>query len=560
MPLLDRRIGLLFLCFLILISLAFARALYFGTVKGSALGQVATKQQVSTDVVPARRGTITDRNGDELAVSEPSATIIANPRLIDVGDVPAGVIAKQLAPLLELEPGEVLQAITKPDTGYVQVKRQVPAVTADRIAELKINGITQEASEQRTYPHGLLAGQVLGIVGRSDKGITVGREGLEYFRNKSLRGRDGKVRTLRDALGQPLQVDELQPSKPGARLELTLDAEIQDRAEKVLAAVGKKYSPKSATAVVMDPATNEVLAMANWPRVDPNRPGDAPADARQNKAVGITYEPGSTFKAFTVAGALEDKKTTPDTVYNLDPTIKIADREIGESHDRGPVSLTTGQILAQSSNVGAIKIGLGLGRERFDHWVREFGFGKPTGVDLPGEERGIQPTIKQYSGSSMGNLPIGQGESVTSLQMATAYSAIANGGILRPPRIVRKIDGRRLAPRKGKRIISENVASEIRKMLEGVVAAGGTASEVSIPGYQLAGKTGTANKVDAVTREYSQEDYVSSFVGFAPAAKPKLLVSVMVDQPQGAIFGGVVAAPAFQDIASFALQYLKIAP
>jgi cell division protein FtsI/penicillin-binding protein 2 len=228
----------------------------------------------------------------------------------------------------------------------------------------------------------------------------------------------------------------------GAHLQLTLDAAIQDRTEAVLAQVGAKYRPKSATAVVLDPRTNEVLAMANWPRVDPNHPAEAPAEARQNRAVGFTYEPGSTFKAFTVAGALQDGKVSPDTVFDLPPTIQVADRTIGESHVRGPEALTTSQILAQSSNVGAIKIGLLLKKRRFDHWVREFGFGKPTGVDLPGEERGIILPVSKYSGSSMGNLPIGQGESVTSMQLATAYSAIANGGVLRRPQVIRKVDGK----------------------------------------------------------------------------------------------------------------------
>ncbi|UTI63172.1 penicillin-binding protein 2 [Paraconexibacter antarcticus] len=558
MSLLDRRIGLLFAAFLLLLVLAFGRALYFGTVRGGALTRVAATQQVAVDVVPARRGTITDRNGDELAVSEQSATVIANPYLIRKAS-PARIAGK-LAPLVHMGADAVLRAITKPDSGYVIVARQVPGVDADRIKALGINGISQEPSEHRTYPRGLLAGQVLGIVGRDDNGTTVGREGLEYSRNRVLSGSAGKVRTLRDALGQPLQVTDLKQARPGAKVQLTLDAAIQQHAESVLAGIGEKYRPKSATAVVMDPRTNEVLAMANWPRVDPNDPAGAPAEARQNRAVGYTYEPGSTFKPFTVAGALEDHTTTPSTVYDLAPTITVADRTIHDAEDRGPEALTTAQILAKSSNVGAITIGLAQGRVRFDHWIRAFGFGKPTGIDLPGEERGIQPKVSQYSGSSMGNLPIGQGEAVTPLQIATAYSALANGGILRRPQIVKDVGGVPVPRPRGHRVISEQVSAEIRQMLEGVFAPGGTAAEVSIPGYQLAGKTGTANKVDPVTHEYSSTNYVASFVGFAPAAKPKLLVSVMVDQPQGAIYGGVVAAPAFGDIAQFALQYLQIPP
>ena len=233
---------------------------------------------------------------------------------------------------------------------------------------------------------------------------------------------------------------------------------------------------------------------------------------------------------------------------------------IGESHPRGWVTLDTGGILAQSSNVGAITIGQRLGGRRFDQWVRKFGFGSPTGVDLPGEEQGLVLPYAKYSGSSMGNLPIGQGELVTPMQMAAAYSAIANGGILRKPHLVEALDGKATPLPRGKRIISPRVAHDVRKMLEGVLAPGGTASEVKIPGYQLAGKTGTANKIDPTTGEYSESKYVASFVGMAPASNPRLLVAVVVDEPQGAIYGGTVAAPAFGKIASFALPYLRIPP
>jgi len=343
-------------------------------------------------------------------------------------------------------------------------------------------------------------------------------------------------------------------------MELTIDAAIQDKVERVLADVGETYRPRGATAIVMNPNDGEVLALANWPRVDANKPWTAPGYAVQDRAVGFTYEPGSTFKAFTVAGALQDGKVTPDTPFDLAPQIVVADRTIGESHPRGPERLTTAQILAQSSNVGAITIGQRLGAKRFDYYVRRFGFGKKTGVDLPGEERGLVLPVNKYSGSSMGNLPIGQGESVTPMQMAAAYSAIANGGVLRAPRLVRRVDGKLTDLPKGHRVISKETSMQLRLMLEGAFAPGGTASEVSIPGYQLAGKTGTANKIDPRTGEYSKANYIASFMGFAPALHPKLMIGVMVDEPQGAIYGGVVAAPAFGKIASFALPYLRIPP
>src|SRR3954452_4524674 len=308
----------------------------------------------------------------------------------------------------------------------------------------------------------------------------------------------------------------------------------------------------------MNPQNAQVLAMANWPTVDPSDPGNADPQDLQNMATGFTYEPGSTFKAFTVAGALMEHLVTPSTVFDLPVELQVADRTISDAEDRGAESLTVAQILAQSSNVGAVEIGLKVGAEDFYKWVRNFGFGDPTGIAFPGEEQGIVPTPSDFSGSTMGNLPIGQGLSVTPMQMAAAYSAIANGGILRTPQLVLDEDGNRVPEPKGHRVITEKASSELRTMLEGVLAPGGTASEVSVPGYTLAGKTGTAQVAENGT--YSETDYVASFVGFAPAQDPKLLVVVVVNKPRGDIYGGTVAAPAFGEIAKYALPHLGIAP
>ena len=298
--------------------------------------------------------------------------------------------------------------------------------------------------------------------------------------------------------------------------------------------------------------------MANWPGLDPSDPGNASPEQLGNMATGFTYEPGSTFKAFTVAGALEQGLVTPSTMFELPPSIRVADRTIEESHDVGYGSLSVADILKYSSNVGAVKIGLELGAEDFGHWIHRFGFGAPTGVQFPGEEQGIVIPVDDYSGSTMGNLPIGQGLSVTPMQMAAAYSAIADGGVLHTPRLVLSEDGEKVPEDAGKRVISSKDASEIRTMLEGVVAPGGTAEEVSVPGYTLAGKTGTAQKVDPETGTYSETDFVASFVGFAPAQDPRLLAAVVVDNPKGDYYGGTVAAPAFGEIAKFALPYLQI--
>jgi len=550
--LVERRIGLLFAAFLVLLVLAGARALWLGGVRSGSLANAATSQQVSSSKLPAERGSIVDRKGNPLAVSEPASDVSATPYLVK-DPVKA---AERLAPVLGQTPEALVQKLARKDTGFVYLARNLPAAQAARVQRLNLTGIALEPGHLRFYPREFLAAQLLGSVGTDGRGLS----GIEYERNRILTGTDGERRLVKDALGQSINVRDTKPAHPGNRIELTIDAAIQDEVERVLSKVGQAYRPKGATAIVMDPRDSEVLAMANWPRIDANDPGAAPAYAAQNRAVGATYEPGSTFKAVTVAGALEENVVKPDSKFVLPPQIQVADRTIGESHPRGTEQLTTAQILAQSSNVGAITIGLKEGKQRFDKWVRRFGFGQPTGVDLPGEERGIVLPVDKYSGSSMGNLPIGQGIAVTPMQMAQAYTAIANGGILRTPQVVRRIAGERVPAPKGRRIVSTKTAFQLRTMLEGAFAPGGTASEVSIPGYKLAGKTGTANKIDPKTGEYSQSAYVASFIGFAPALHPRLLIAVMVDEPHGAIYGGTVAAPAFGQIASFALPYLRIPP
>jgi cell division protein FtsI/penicillin-binding protein 2 len=299
--------------------------------------------------------------------------------------------------------------------------------------------------------------------------------------------------------------------------------------------------------------------MANWPPVNLNDLSEASPEALENQATGFTYEPGSTFKAFTVSAALEEGQVTPDTTFTLPPSIEVGERTIEDAEPRGTETLSVAEILAHSSNVGAVTIGLGLGSQRFSRWIDRFGFGHPTGVQFPGEERGIVPRLSEYSGSTIGNLPMGQGLSVTPMQMAAGYTAIANGGILRRPQLIEKVDGEATSEPRGRRVIEPGVASQVRTMLEGVLAPGGTASEVSVPGYTLAGKTGTAQVAENGT--YSETKFVASFIGFAPAQDPRLLVAVIVDQPQGGnYYGGSVAAPAFGDIAAFALPYLGVPP
>jgi len=549
MRLIERRIGLLFASFVLLLFVVLARAVWLQGVRGGELSASASAQQTESVVVPGHRGRVLDRRGQELAVSEDAATVFATPYQVED---PAKTAAR-LAPLLRVPAPEILHSLSA-SSGFAYLKRKLDLGSAERVRKLGISGIGVIPDSRRVYPQGDLAGQVLGAVGIDNQGLT----GLEAQHEELLHGTDGERRVTKDALGQPIERETVSGEHTGQDLELTLDSEIQARTEQALAGIGATYDPAGATAIVMDPRSSEILAMANWPGANPQDLAGASQQTLENRATGFTYEPGSTFKAFTVAAALQDHKVTPETMFDLPPTIQVADRTIEESHPRGPLTLSVADILAQSSNVGAVTVGLKVGAQSFDHWIRQFGFGEPTGIDLPGEERGIVPALADYSGSTMGNLPIGQGLSVTPIQIAAAYSAIADGGILRTPRIVLKEAGKPVEAEPGKRVISSATAAKLRTMLEGVLEPGGTASEISVLGYQLAGKTGTSEK--AVDGGYSTSAYVASFVGFAPAKDPRLLAAIVVDEPQGDIYGGSVAAPAFGQIAKFALPYLGIPP
>ncbi len=545
----DRRIGLLFAGFLLCFLVIFGRAFWLQGVQGAELASEASYQQTEVVTIPGLRGSVLDRHGKALAASEDAKTIFATPYQVRN----PRRTADKLASLLGENSDDVLASLTE-DTGFSYVARKVDVPTAARIDRLNLPGLGELPDSRRTYPQGTIAGQVIGAVGDDGQGLS----GLEGGENSILGGSDGERQIVKDALGEPIRLDTISDASDGSDIQLTLDPAIQAKTEEVLDGIGATYSPKGATAIVMDPRSSEILAMANWPPIDPADLSDASSEDLINRATGFTYEPGSTFKAFTVSSALEDRLVTPESTFTLPPEIQVADRTISDAEARPTVSLSVAQILAESSNVGAVTIGLQIGKTRFSQWINRFGFGHRTGVQYPAEEIGLVPALEDYSGSSMGNLPIGQGLSVTPMQMMAGYAAIADGGFLRRPRLIEKIDGEPVAEPRGKRVIDAGVAGQVRTMLEGVLAPGGTASEVSVPGYTLAGKTGTAEVAENGT--YSKTKFVASFIGFAPAQNPRLLVSVIVDQPQGDYYGGSVAAPAFGKIAQFALPYLGVPP
>jgi cell division protein FtsI (penicillin-binding protein 3) len=545
LALIDRRIGVLFIAFVALLGIALARATYLGSVRAGSLERAAATQQVSNVIVPAPRGSITDRNGAELAISQSADDVVADPYLVK----DAVSASAELSSALGMPRLTVLGRITRRHTGYVLLAHLVPTAQATAIANLHIGGINLIPQTRRVYPRGNEAAQVVGLV----HGDGDGASGIEYRYNKVLEGTNGLRRVVSDAIGQPISIDDERATDPGRTVTLTIDSGLQQEVERVLAQVGTTYSPKSATAIAVDPNSGAILALANW------RSAAADSSAGpEDLAIGLNYEPGSTFKAITVAGALQDGTVTPSTLFDIPPVLQVADRQIHDAENHGYETLSVANILKYSSNIGADLIGHKMGAPRFNYWVRRFGFGARTGVDLPGEQSGIVLRLSQYSGSSMANLPFGQGESVTPMQMVAAYDAIANGGILRPPHAVQSVGGKPTQLPAGHRIISPTTAQELRDMLRGVFADGGTASGAEIRGYDMAGKTGTANI--AIDGHYSDSAYVASFIGMVPTDHPRLLVAVVVNQPQGSIYGGSVAAPAFQQIVGWAVPYLGLPP
>jgi cell division protein FtsI (penicillin-binding protein 3) len=546
MRLIERRIGLLFAGFLLAFLVVVCRAFWLQGVEASQLSSQALNQQTETIAVPGLRGAILDRNGTRLASSEDAATIYATPYQVKNPPKAAAV----LAPILEEKKGKVLEALTE-ESGFSYLAKNVSLVTAEKVEKLHLEGIGQLPASRRTYPQGEMAGQVIGVVGE-EGGLT----GIEAGEQEALAGEEGERRVVTDALGEAIKLETVKEARDGEDVQLTLDPVIQQEAEKVLSRVGETYSPVGATAIVVDPQTSEILAMANWPPVDPGDLENISNEDLLNQATGLNYEPGSTFKAFTVSAALEEGLVTPLTEFTVPPQIEIGERIIKDAEEHGTENLTVGQILSRSSNIGADLIGQKIGATKFSKWMEKFGFGKKTGVQFPNEEKGIVPKLSEYSGATMGNLPMGQGAAVTPMQMVQGYTAIAHDGIERPPQLVKRIGEEPVHEPKGHRVISAKTASEVREMLEGVLGPEGTASEVSVPGYTLAGKTGTAEVAE--DGGYSETKYIASFIGFAPAMNPKFLCAVIVDQPEGEIYGGSVAAPAFGEIAEFSLPYLGV--
>src|SRR2546423_7675424 len=514
--------------------------------------QALRQQQRSIEVSPVR-GYIYDRNGNQLAESMAADSVFAVPSEIPDVHATAGILGK----ILKADSTEIENRL-RASHAFAWVSRKVDADISSRIRALNLKGIYFQKESKRFYPKRELAAQVLGYVGMDDEGLG----GLERSYDASLRGKPGRMLISLDARRKWLGRVERQP-EPGANLVLTIDEKIQYIVERELEAAMQQTRALAGTVIVQDPKTGQILALANRPTVNPNALRKSAAAALKDRAVSDVYEPGSTFKIVTLAAALEEKLTRPEEGVDCQTgAIEIAGHRI---HDHKPYGeLTVAQVLANSSDVGAIKIALRLGEERFDHYIRAFGFGRQTGIELPGETRGLTKPVSRWSKVSIGAISMGQEIGVSPLQLVSMISTIANDGGYVPSRVVMGTTAPRsiaqmvaFHPVEGKRVISPMTAAQMKRMMEGVVL-GGTGKKAILNGYSSAGKTGTAQKIDPATGRYSKSHYIASFSGFAPVNNPAVSVLVVLDSPVGLHEGGQVSAPVFSRVAQQVLAYLNV--
>ena len=508
----------------------------------------AQHQQQRVFEISPKRGSIYDRKGRELAISIPMDSVFADPS--DIKD--AAMVARLLSRVLDI-PAEELETKIREARTPVRLAKKLSPETVQRIEDMNLKGVFFQKENRRVYPQHELLAHVLGYVDVDEKGIG----GIEYTLDKQIRGRPGRMMVLAD--GKRRWYDRREAAAdPGASVTMTIDQTIQFIAEKELARGMEETRAQTGTIVVQDPHTGELLAVANAPTFDPNDAGKYSDRVRMDRAVVAAYEPGSTFKMITFAGAFENGVTNPGELVDCQMgSILVAGRLI---HDHKPFGiLNVREILEQSSDVGTIKIALRLGESRFYDTIRDFGIGQLTGIELPGENRGLLRPVENWSANSIGSIAIGQEVSVTPVQIISAASAIANGGTLYRPRIVREIQPDASSPARAQSASQQATdaksAATVREMMEGVVLEG-TGKPAKLDGYTAAGKSGTAQEIDAATGRYSPNQYVASFVGFAPVNEPVVTILVVFDSPVGQHFGGDVGGPVFKRVAEQVLAYM----
>ncbi|WP_449291459.1 peptidoglycan D,D-transpeptidase FtsI family protein [Nonomuraea marmarensis] len=554
-----RRINIGLIGMTFILSIFAGRLIQMQGLDSKVYEAAAVDQRQHTEEIPAKRGSITDVKGHELAV-----TVEAREVSIDPTKVPASVRAKAAAILagqLGKSEQEIAAKLARTDTRYQLLARDVDPVVASRLLQARLPALSAKKTYRRLYPAGDLAGSLIGFVG--DEGNGLG--GMEQARNTLLAGRDGKQRVETGRDGQRIPMTSSQRTAPvnGQDVRLTVDRDIQWAAQKSIIEQVRKSGADSGTVIVMDVRTAQIVAMANAPELDLNNWRKAPESEYVNKAASDVFEPGSTNKVITAAAALEAREVTPDTVFQVPDNIKCADRVLRDAEAHKPESMTFRQAVAQSSNVATIMAARRVGSERLYGMLKAFGFGSAPGGGVPSAEAGLLPDYRKWSGSQSCTVAYGQGVSVTALQTASVYQTIANGGVKIEPQIVAgttDTSGRFTPAPAGKqtRVVSATTAKEITTMLESAVSAEGTGQLAAIPGYRVAGKTGTANRYDPELGRY--KGYTASFVGFAPADQPRLVVLSVLQNPRNGHFGGQLAAPVFKDVMTFAIKSRKIPP
>jgi cell division protein FtsI (penicillin-binding protein 3) len=552
MPQRNLRIRWLVVCILAVTWMAavFARLSYLQLFCYSEYFAKAQRQQQRIFEISPSRGTIYDRNGRELAVSLPMDSVFADPS--DIAD--PEMVARLLSRVLKI-PADDLETKIREARTPVRLARKLSPDTVQRIDNMNLKGVFFQKENRRVYPQHDLAASVLGYVDVDEKGLG----GIEYSLDQEIRGRPGKMMVMAD--GRRRWYDRRESAaETGASVVLTIDETIQYIAEKELDQAIQETHAIHGIVVVQDPNTGELLAIANWPTFDPNNAGAYSADSRMDRAVSAAYEPGSIFKPLTMTGALENHMVTPNELVDCQMgKILVAGRVI---HDWKPFGvLTVRQVLEHSSEVGTIKVALRLGAPRFYDVLRSFGIGQPTGIDLPGENPGLFRPLDDWSGSSIASIATGQEVSVTPIQIISAISAIANGGILYRPRVVKEVRGGvepfALPGSDPRRVTDPKTAATVRGMMEGVVLDG-TGKLAQLDGYTAAGKSGTAQKIDPATGRYSRTNYIASFIGFAPVNNPAVTILVSLDSPKGQYHGGEVGGPVWRRIAQQVLAYLDV--
>jgi cell division protein FtsI (penicillin-binding protein 3) len=550
------RFSLLLVCFALASTAIAVRLVHIQLVAGRAYAAAAAEQRTRDLKIAPERGMILDREHEVLAESVEAKSVYAVPSA--VADKEG--TARALANILGGDERVYLRRLNK-DASFVWIARKVDVDRAEAVRGLGIRGLGFLRDSRRVYPSNELACQVLGYVGVDDEGLA----GLEKHYDDLLAGTPGRLIGERDESGRiviPGAVTYQEDPVDGKDIVLTIDKDIQYQAQMALDEAVKTWGAKGGSVVIMDPANGEILAMASSPSYDPNRFSQAEESAKRNRPVVDTYEPGSTIKSFTAAAVIDRGLYRPESVFELPPTIRVGGRTIHEAHPRPTVHWTLTEIVTNSSNVGAVKLGQALGVEGVYEYFRRFGLTEKTGVDFPGEAAGRLAPPKEWSPSSIATIPFGQGMSVTSLQLARALAVIANGGTLVTPHFLKAVPDEPALeldwPQE--RSIDASTCATMRAVLTDVVNEG-TGEAAAVPGYQVAGKTGTAKKARTDGRAgYAPGKYVASFSGFIPAGEPRVLIVVCIDEPSKAIYGGTVAAPTFSRLAAYCVDHLKIPP